>query len=103
MSIVLIKQYIESDNREADGEALQVAFSNSGITAVVCPPGVAVEVLPAVGDMPQIAVINMHGDTKSIRDGADKLKADLKENNLQAIILPYNTNVEVLPVTPKLA
>lgn len=98
MSIVLIKQYIESDNREADGAALQAAFKDSKINSIICPPGIEVELLPHVGNLQQVAVITVHSDTKSIRKSADKVKADLQENDVQAIILPHNTGVEVLPI-----
>lgn len=99
MSIVLIKQHIETTTSEKDGKTIQTEFANTGMTAIICPPGVEVSMITSLGNFgigANVAVINTYGDTKVIRDGADKVKTELKAQGIEAIILPINTDVQVL-------
>lgn len=103
MSIVLIKQYKETENQS--NEELQVEFTKSGVDTVIVPYGLSVEWLPGIGTG-QIAVINID-TSESVRlsqhvKAAEKLKKDLEAlvgYKIQAIILPADTDVEVMPVS----
>lgn len=100
MSIVLVKQqpYTKSDNKELNNETVCAAFKTSGITSILCPPGITVELLPAVIDMPRVAVIHLHKNTKQIREDAKKLKSELEKNDIKTVILPFNATIEVLVI-----
>lgn len=100
MSIILIKQYLATDDtqdKKEENEALQAAFLDDGANSVIVPSGLDVQWLPAIGSK-NIAVIKAYGDTEVIKNGADQLKKDLAENGISATILPSNTDVEILHV-----
>ena len=98
MSIVLIKHYKKSDSQETTDKALQTAFVNKGVNAVVVPADLSVEWLPGIGKG-DIAVIHTLAlsNSQKLQMAADKLKADLAEHDVQAIILPADTGIEVIP------
>ncbi len=105
MSIVLINQYMATDTK--DCKTVQDEFTDKGVKSVIVPSGLSVEWLPGIGGRTkhpgmggystQIAVIKIYGDTEKSRAAAIKLQKDLKENEIEAIILPSDTNVEILP------
>lgn len=98
MSIVLINQY--KDTEKQNNKAVQAEFKKNGVNTVIVPGGLSVQWLPGVGSGGLIAVINMasFGTTNNVSKAAEKLKKDLAENDIHAIILPDGASVEVMPV-----
>jgi len=99
MSIVLLKQYRDTDDQIETNENLQKEFTDSGINSVVVPNGLSVEMITNLGQFgigESVAVINTFGITKKILADAAQLKKELEENDIRAIILPYNTGIEIL-------
>jgi len=107
MSIVLIHQYTETEKQ--DNETLQAEFTKNGVNTVIVPGDLSVQWLPGVGEG-QIAIISIASFTSSSNtkesqnvrlaqhiNAAEKLKEDLADNDIQAIILPSDTSVEVMP------
>ena len=105
MSIVLIHQYTETEKQ--DNETLQAEFTKNGVNTVIVPGDLSVQWLPGVG-RGQIAIISITSfssntkESQNVRlaqhiNAAEKLKEDLADNDIQAIILPSDTSVEVIP------
>jgi len=97
MSIILIKQYREHDDRDEANKRLQSEFTDNNIATVVVPAGLDIEMVSELGNFgigENLAVIKAYGDTKAIRDESVTLKADLAEVDVTAIILPADTSIE---------
>lgn len=100
MSIVLIKQY--KDDQSEINEKLQKEFSDNGVTTIFVPVDLTVEWLPYIGKE-HLAVIHQTtrlGQLSHLQktNAVEKLKKDLAENDIHAIILPSGASVEVMPV-----
>jgi len=93
MSVVLIKQYRETDNQTVTNKKLQKEFLERDITSVIVPSEMNVEWINNDG----LAIIKTYADTMKVLDAAEQLQADLLDVGIDSIILPCNTDVEVVP------
>ena len=99
MSIILIKQHKETKNQ--DNKELQDEFTKGGVDTIIVPYGLSVEWLPGIGKG-NIALINIDTFRSDVIlsqhiKAAEQLKKDLAGNAIQAIILPSDIGIEIMP------